>query len=175
MHSTVVLNAGPARQLFRLIAADQSLSGPDPSASGSAAAVSGVLAGSRSAPGSVSVSVLNGGGLFGSARLTVGWLRDVHGLPLAVVGGNAPDRTPRTTLVYPPAQAAQARELAFLLGLPGDALSAGGNPTEPGAPMTLTLGDDFVRPGQPLRPPQEIVPPAGLQELRASDRDACAK
>jgi LCP family protein required for cell wall assembly len=172
VHSTVVLDTGPARQLFRLIAADQRLDDPGTAGSGAAA---DPASGPRAAPGAVSVSVFNGSGVFGSARLTVAWLRDIHGVTGALVGGNAPLRTDHSTLRYAPEQADQARELADLLGLPSDALTPDDR-AAPGAPMTLTLGDDFVRPGQPLRTDgPSAAPPTGLQAVRASDPEACAK
>ncbi len=168
VHSTVVLDAGPARQLFGLIARDRTLAVPSPDASATAPAAP------RSAPGAVSVAVFNGSGMFGTARLTVAWLRERHRVGRAVVGGNVQVRA-RTTLVYPPGRAAQARELAALLGLPGAALAPGPAPAA-GAGMALTLGDDFVRPGRPLRKPQPAAtPPPGVQEVSASDRGNCAK
>lgn len=71
--------------------------------------------------------------------------------------GNAPTQLSKTTLEYAPDQAAQARELAHLMGLPGSALKPGKSVTNSqGLPaMTLTLGKDFKGAGVSLTPPSK--------------------
>ncbi len=165
VHSTVVLDEGPARRLFGLIAADGSLTG----AASPAPRVAGPLDGPRAAPGQVSVEVFNGSGVWGGAHSTVGWLREAKGVEGAIVGGNAPARIARTTLVYGPQQAGQAREVAALLGLPAAAMRASGIGR---TALILTLGQDFSRAGRPIAAP--TTAPVGLRQVRASDRSVCA-
>jgi LCP family protein required for cell wall assembly len=178
VHSTVVLDNPTAQRVFRLIAADGSVTEMN-AAVRPPRATAVRSQGARSAPSSVTVEVFNGNGMLGAARSTVGWLRGAEGVTAARLGGNAPVPAARTTLAYVPRQAAQARELAALMGLPAAALipdapgTAGSRAAAP-PPMALTLGRDFRRPGLAIAAPT-AAPSAHLQEVEASDRDNCAK
>jgi LCP family protein required for cell wall assembly len=166
VHATVVVDPTRAPQLLAALRDDIPLSGagshrrpaPDPR-----------LAGPKADPSQVSVTVLNGSGINGAARGTVAWLRDTKGVGAPVVGGNAPALA-ATSLRYAPAQAAQARTLAALMGLPATALhpAADAAGTPPG-PMTLTLGGDFTAVGTPI-----AAQPAVPQDLQKTGADSTA-
>ena len=169
VHSTVVLNKAPAEELFAMVRADNSLTttkkpgakaGPDP------------LTGPRAAPIDVRVNVLNGSGVFGAAQSMLDWLQNNEGVTRSSNGGDAPATIAKTTLVYAPNQADQARELAAMMGLPASALKEGKVNAAYHAQMTLTLGKDFTAPGQPLSAPTKA--PSSVQQVQAS-KSVCAK
>jgi LCP family protein required for cell wall assembly len=160
VHATVVVDRPRAQRLFTMIKDDVPLRGhkkhkKDPR-----------LVGPKAPPSDVRVRVYNGSGVLGAAHDTVGWLHAAKGVGAPAIGGNAPFPAARTTLVYAPAQAAQARTLAAMLGLPGSALqpsaSAGSD-----ADMSLTLGADFTRAGVPVPDPEDG--PDDLDKTGADD------
>jgi LCP family protein required for cell wall assembly len=128
------------------------------------------LRGPRAAPAEVAVTVRNGSGITGAVRETVAWLRGTQGVGRADNGGNAPVRLAATTLAYAPGQAAQARTLAALMGLPGSALHPRAAGAEAPDTMTLTLGGDFTAPGTPVGTSSPA--PEALQKTEA-DSTAC--
>lgn len=149
VHATVVVNQPRAQRLFALIKDDVPLRGHRKRHRRDT-----LLRGPRAAAADVRVRVYNGSGIRGAARGTVYWLRNTQGVGRPAIGGNAPAPAERTTLVYTPDQADQARALAAMLGLPGSAL----RPTPrdgatPDADMSLTLGADFTRAGVPVPDP----------------------
>ena len=167
VHATVVVDQTRAPQLLSLIRNDVSLTQakkapakPDPR-----------LTGPKATPHNTRVNVLNGSGVFGAAQDTVTWLQNTEGVNRSANGGNAPAPTPRTTLVYAPNQADQARSLAAMMGLPASALKEGTVNAAPLAYMTLTLGADFTKPGTPVGAPTSV--PAGVQRTEA-DSTTCA-
>jgi LCP family protein required for cell wall assembly len=161
VHTTVVVDQPRAQRLFTMIKDDVSLSGRDKHHGKDPK-----LIGPKAPPSDVRVRVYNGNGVLGAARGTVDWLRGTQGVGAPANGGNAPAPAARTTLVYAPAQAAQARTLAAMLGLPGSAL-------EPSAAaasdndMSLTLGADFTKAGVPV--PDPSATPDDLDGTRADD------
>ena len=78
----------------------------------------------------------------------------------------------KTTLVYAPNQADQARKLADLMGLPATALKPGTKNAVGLEAMTLTLGADFKGAGVPITGPAKA--PEGVQKVEA-DKQVCAK
>lgn len=144
VHATVVVDRARAQRLFSLIKDDVSLSGHRKRLRTDAR-----LIGPRAAAGDVAVRVYNGSGILGAARDTVAWLSGTQGVGHPANGGNAPAPAARTTLVYTPGQADQARALAAMLGLPGSALRPSGGGAG-GPDMSLTLGADFTRAGVPI-------------------------
>ncbi|MCQ4046712.1 LCP family protein, partial [Streptantibioticus rubrisoli] len=151
VHTSVVLNNPSAKELFEMVQADNSLTSTKPKASASHAP--NPLDGPKAAPIDVRVNVLNGSGTFGAAQATLDWLQNTEGVTRSSNGGNAPGTLDKTTLVYAPNQADQARRLASMMGLSASALKQGTQNAAPRAPMTLTLGKDFTTPGKPLSPP----------------------
>lgn len=166
VHATVVVDQARAQRLFTLIKDDVSLSGrkkkprTDPK-----------LLGPKAPPADVRVRVYNGSGIPLAARGTVDWLRATQGVGGPANGGNAPAPAARTTLVYAPEQAAQARTLAAMLGLPGSALRPS-PAVAAGSDMALTLGADFTRAGVPV--PDPSAEPDDLDKTGADD-SACVK
>ncbi|MGW2491149.1 LCP family glycopolymer transferase [Streptomyces sp. NPDC001606] len=152
VHATVVVNQAQAPAVFDAIKNDVSLTEVKKKQKAAKDAQAARLKGTRSAPSEVRVRVLNGGAAAGSAQAVLGWLQNDEGVLKSENAGNAPDQLSRTTLEYAPDQAAQARELAALMGLPGSALKPGRSVTNSqGLPaMTLTLGKDFKGAGVPL-------------------------
>jgi LCP family protein required for cell wall assembly len=168
VHTTVVVDRPRAQRLFTLVKDDVSLSGrkkkhrTDPK-----------LVGPKAPASDVRVRVYNGSGILGAARGTVDWLRGTQGVGGPANGGNAPVPAARTTLVYSPEQADQARTLAAMLGLPGSALRP-----SPAAPadtdMALTLGADFTRAGVPVPDPDAGDADDGMDKTQADDK-ACVQ
>ena len=162
VHATVVVDRTRAPGLLAALRDDVPLTRPAKAAPKPTA--DSRLSGSRVAPSDVAVTVVNGSGINRAVRNTIVWLHDVQGVGDAANGGNAPAPQAATTLRYTPDQAAQARTLAAMMGLPASALheSAAGAPS---APMTLTLGGDFTAAGTPIDAP--ATPPDGLQKTEA--------
>ncbi|WUH93250.1 LCP family protein [Streptomyces sp. NBC_00433] len=175
VHATVVVDQARAQRLFTMIKDDVPLSGRRKRPRSDA-----LLRGPRAAPADVRVRVYNGSGILGAARGTVAWLHGTEGVGSPANGGNAPAPAARTTLIYAPEQADQARALAAMLGLPGSALrpSPGAGSTAATGPggtadtgaMALTLGADFTRAGVPVADPDAA--PDGLDRTEA-DNSSC--
>lgn len=167
-HATVVVDETRAPQVFAAIKNDVSLTGAPKK---KPAAADAKLRGAKADPSQVRVAVYNGGGPQGAARTTAEWLGSTKGVGHSTNGGNAPDgkQHDRTTLVYGPDQAGQARALAAMMGLPASALRPGTDEAGPGADMTLTLGADYRGAGIPLADPDK--PPADIQTAQADKKE----
>ncbi|MER5548838.1 LCP family protein [Streptomyces sp. NPDC001127] len=154
VHKTVVVNQSTAPNVFDAIKNDVSFTEVKKKQKAEKDAEAARLKGSRSAPSDVRVRILNGGAEAGSAQETLQWLQTKEGVLKSENAGNAGPAS-RTTLEYAPDQAAQARELAQLMGLSGSALKPGKSVTNSqGLPaMTLTLGKDFKGAGASLTAP----------------------
>lgn len=169
-HRTVVLDDTKAPQLFSMIKNDISLTAV---AKKKSAAVDAKLRGTKADPSQVRVIVYNGGGPQGAAQTTLDWLQNTKSVNRSTNGGNAPGgKQDKTTLVYAPNQADQARALAAMMGLPASALHPGTTDAAPKANMTLTLGRDFAGAGIPLTLPTKA--PANVQQVQA-DKNVCIK
>ncbi|MGW7525537.1 LCP family protein [Streptomyces sp. NPDC054783] len=157
IHKTVIVDPALAPQVFDAINNDVSFTEVKKKQKAEKDAEAARLKGSRSAPSEVRVRILNGGAVAGSAQETLGWLQNQEGVLKSENAGNAPAELDKTTLEYAPDQAAQARELAQLMGLPGSALKPGKSVTNSqGLPaMTLTLGKDFKGAGVSLTAPKK--------------------
>lgn len=152
---SAALDADKATQLFKMMAADVSLSpaqkpAPDPK-----------LTGSKAAAHDTRVEIYNGTGRFGVSQDVLAWLQNDMHADRTTNGGDASAKAEKTTLEYAPNQADQARSLAAMMGLPASALVEGAKDAAPKANMKLTLGADFVKPGVPVGPPS--TPPAGVK------------
>ncbi|MFD9093024.1 LCP family protein [Streptomyces collinus] len=171
-HKTVIVNQTAAPPVFDAIKNDVSFTEVKKEKKAAKDAAAARLKGSRSAPSEVRVRVLNGGAQAGSAQDTLQWLQTKEGVLKSENGGNAPASLSRTTLEYAPDQAAQARELAHLMGLPGTALKPGKSVTNAqGLPtMTLTLGKDFKGAGVSLTAPAK----APSVDKSTADKQQCA-
>ncbi|GGR88571.1 LytR family transcriptional regulator [Streptomyces humidus] len=176
--ATVVLDNASAPAVFQLIRDDVSFTAVKQQAAASkdaaAKAAAARLKGAQSAASEVRVQVMNGGAPPGSAQETLNWLQNDKGVTKSENAGNAPAPLAKTTLEYAPDQAAQARKLAAVMGLPGTALKPGrsvenaqGLPT-----MTLTLGKDFKGAGVSLTGATKV--PDTVQKSTA-DKVQCAK
>ncbi|MGW7823421.1 LCP family protein [Streptomyces puniciscabiei] len=157
VHKTVIVDPALAPQVFDAINNDVSFTEVKKKQKAEKDAEAARLKGSRSAPSEVRVRILNGGAVGGSAQETLDWLQNQEGVTKSENAGNAPAQLDRTTLEYAPDQAAQARELAQLMGLPGSALKPGKSViNSQGLPaMTLTLGKDFKGAGVSLTAPKK--------------------
>ncbi|WP_225099049.1 LCP family protein [Streptomyces sp. CoH27] len=155
VHKTVIVNQTAAPQVFDAIKSDVSFTEVKKQQKQAKDAQAAQLNGARSAPSDVRVRILNGGAQPGSAQETLSWLQTSKGVLKSENAGNAPAELKNTTLEYAPDQAAQARELAALMGLPGSALKPGKSViNSQGLPaMTLTLGKDFKGAGVSLTAP----------------------
>ncbi|MEU7024398.1 LCP family protein [Streptomyces sp. NPDC046203] len=129
-----------------------------------------LLEGERATEREVRVDVFNGSGIQGAAQSTVNWLQNEHGVTRSTNKSNAPEKAAKTTLTYAPNQAAQARKLADLMGLPASALKPGTQDAGELEPMTLVLGSDFKGAGVPLTGSAKA--PDGAQ---TADKQVCAK
>ncbi|WP_109005431.1 LCP family protein [Streptomyces rishiriensis] len=176
--ATVVLDKSSAPTVFQMIRDDVSFTAVKQQAAASkdaaAKAAAARLKGPQSAASEVRVQVMNGGAAPGSAQETLNWLQNDEGVTKSENAGNAPAALAKTTLEYAPDQAAQARKLAAVMGLPGTALKPGrsvenaqGLPT-----MTLTLGKDFKGAGVSLTAATKV--PDTVQKSTA-DKVKCAK
>ncbi|MEU8648345.1 LCP family protein [Streptomyces sp. NPDC048737] len=176
--ATVVLNQSTAPTVFRMIQDDVSFTEVKEQAKASkdaaAAAAAARLKGTQSAASEVRVRIMNGGAKGGSAQATLSWLQNDQGVTKSENAGNAPEELSRTTLEYAPEQAAQARKLAAVMGLPGTALKPGESVTNAqGLPtMTLTLGKDFKGAGVSLTAPTAVP---DTVDKSTADKVQCAK
>jgi LCP family protein required for cell wall assembly len=176
--ATVVLKEADAATVFQMIKDDVSFTSVKQKAQASkdaaAAAAAARLKGTQSAASEVRVRVMNGGAAAGSAQETLNWLQNDEGVTKSENAGNAPEELSRTTLEYAPDQAAQARKLAAIMGLPGTALKPGESVTNAqGLPtMTLTLGKDFKGAGVSMTAATKV--PDTVQKSTA-DKVECAK
>ncbi|WP_217141955.1 LCP family protein [Streptomyces sp. AC627_RSS907] len=176
---TVVLQDGPAQQVFDMIKNDVSFTEVKQKEKEKQkkedAAVAARLKGAKSAPSEVRVRVLNGGAPAGSAQRELQYLQTQAGVTKSENGGNADAEAAKTTLEYAPDQADQARALAEILGLSGAAMKPGESVTNAqGLPtMTLTLGKDFKGAGVKLNATSGKAP-AETQKTTA-DKVECAK
>jgi LCP family protein required for cell wall assembly len=149
---SVVLQQPAAEQLFKMVRADKSLTKTDKGKKKDGKKKEKV----EKAPASeVRVDVLNGGGPVGAAQGTVAWMQNEHGMRLSTNAGNAPQEVEKTVLEYAPNQADQAATLADLMGLPDAALKKTSEDAGPKQPMTLTLGADFTKAGDPIEAPDK--------------------
>jgi LCP family protein required for cell wall assembly len=173
--TTVVLQEGPAAEVFDMIRNDVSFTEVKQQKKQENAAVAARLKGEKSDPSEVRVRILNGGAPGGSAQQELRYLQTEAGVTKSENGGNAPAPLDRTTLEYAPDQADQARALADILGLSGAAMKPGRSVTNAqGLPtMTLTLGKDFKGAGVKLNAPSGKTP-EGVQKSTA-DKVQCAK
>lgn len=152
---SAALDTDKATQLFKMMAADVSLSAsqkaaPDPK-----------LSGSKATPHDTRVEIYNGTGEFGKSQDVLAWLQNDKGVDRSTNGGDAHSKVAKTTLEYAPNQEDQARSLAAMMGLPASALIEGKKDAAPRANMKLTLGTDFTEPGVPVGPPSS--PPKGVK------------
>ncbi|MFE3791272.1 LCP family protein [Streptomyces goshikiensis] len=178
--ATVVVNQAQADPLLQMIRGDVSLTEvekKEKAAKESAEAQDkakqdALLQGEKAPAGDVRVDIRNGGGPAGSASTTLNWLQNSKGVNKASNLGNAPAKIPATQLEFAPNQAAQARALADMMGLPATALKVASADAGPKTPMKLTLGADFKGAGIALNAPQEA--PEGVQRVEA-DKAICAK
>ncbi|MET9505910.1 LCP family protein [Streptomyces sp. NPDC006622] len=176
--ATVVLNKATAPTVFRMIQDDVSFTEVKEQAKASkdaaAAAAAARLKGTQSSASEVRVRIMNGGAESGSAQATLSWLQNDAGVTKSENAGNAPKVFSRTTLEYAPEQAAQARKLAAVMGLPGTALKPGESVTNAqGLPtMTLTLGKDFEGAGVSLTAPTTVP---DTVDKSTADKVECAK
>ncbi|MGW4565838.1 LCP family protein [Streptomyces sp. NPDC004561] len=172
VHKTVILDPTLAPQVFDTINNDVSFTEVKKKQKAAKDAAAARLKGSRSAPSEVRVRILNGGAQPGSAQETLQWLQNNKGVLKSENAGNAPQPLDKSTLEYAPDQAAQARELASLMGLPGSALEPGKSVTNSqGLPaMTLTLGKDFKGAGVSLTAPSK----APNVDRSTADKVKCA-
>ncbi|MEU1853003.1 LCP family protein [Streptomyces sp. NPDC019990] len=172
--TTVVLNESTAPQVFEMIRNDVSFTAVKQQKKKEAAAVAARLKGTKAPASEVRVRILNGGAVAGSAQETLSWLQNAEGVTKSENDGNAPSELAKTTLEYAPDQAAQARRLAAVMGLPGSAMKPGESvQNDQGLPaMTLTLGKDFKGAGVSLTAPSKA--PAGVDRSTA-DKVECAE
>lgn len=168
VHTTVLPDPTRAPQVLSLIKNDVSLT----QAEKAAAKPDPKLTGPKATAHDTRVTVLNGSGVFGAAQDMVNWLQNDKGVNRSANGGNAPaGLVPHTVLDYAPNQADQARSLAAMMGLPASALHEGRAKAKPLQYMTLTLGEDYTRPGAPIA--DRTTLPKGVQ-TRQADNAACA-
>ncbi|MEU3734866.1 LCP family protein [Streptomyces sp. NPDC033538] len=177
--ATVVLQEGPAQQVFDMIRNDISFTEvkrkEKKKEDKEAAAVAARLKGEKSDPSEVRVRVMNGGAPAGSAQQELRYLQTEAGVTKSENAGNADAEVARTTLEYAPDQAAQARALAEILGLSGAAMKPGESATNAqGLPtMTLTLGKDFKGAGVKLDATFGEAPEEAQKST--ADKVECAK
>ncbi|MFD5876403.1 LCP family protein [Streptomyces sp. NPDC060322] len=171
--ATVILDKSKAQQVFSMMREDVSFTEVEKKEKAAAkAADAAKLKGEMAAAADVRVDVYNGGAPPGSAQNALDWLQNEEGVLKSTNQANAPEDVKKTTLVYAPNQADQARRLADLMGLSASALKP--TTTEAGEmePMKLTLGPDFTEAGSPLSAPSKA--PEDIQRVEA-DKAVCAK
>ncbi|MEV0850647.1 LCP family protein [Streptomyces sp. NPDC049954] len=174
---TVVVNEAKADPLLAMMKDDVSLTEVKAKESKAADAKKksedARLKGTRAEASEVRVEVYNGGDITGAAQAELTWLQNNQGVLKSSQRGNAPKQD-TTTLSYAPDQAAQARKLADVMGLPGSALKPGKSiENDQGLPaMKLVLGRDFKGAGIALKAPAKA--PAEIQRTEA-DKQVCAK
>lgn len=162
--ATVVMDEAKAKPLFKLLDADKPFDGAKKGEKDKPV--------KKAEPEEVRVEVVNGGGESGMASATAQWLLN-EGVGYAAEAGNAPDDVPETRLEYGPDQADQAARAADMLGLPKKAMKKTGENAGAEGAMTLTLGQDFTQPGTPVEAPDKA--PDGVQNVKADDKNVCAK
>ncbi|MEU8544951.1 LCP family protein [Streptomyces sp. NPDC048717] len=171
---TVVPDPVKAPRLFSMLKSDTSLTEvkkkEKDAKNAQVKAQAKLLEGERATEREVRVDVFNGSGIQGAAQSTVNWLQNEHGVTRSTNKSNAPEKAAKTTLTYAPNQAAQARKLADLMGLPASALKPGTQDAGELEPMTLVLGSDFKGAGVPLTGSAKA--PDGAQ---TADKQVCAK
>ncbi|MFD9333431.1 LCP family protein [Streptomyces sp. NPDC060028] len=178
--ATVVINSAQADPLLQMIRGDVSLTEVEQKEQAAKDAADAdaknkqdaLMQGDRAPAKDVRVDIYNGGGPAGSASGTLTWLQNTKGVPKASNLGNARAKVDTTQLEYAPNQAAQARALADMMGLPASALKMGTADAAPKTPMKLTLGGDFKGAGVSQTAPQQA--PEGVQRVEA-DKAICAK
>ncbi|MGW2018319.1 LCP family protein [Streptomyces sp. NPDC001927] len=168
--ATVVPDPTKAPQLFAMLKSDTSLTEVKKQQQDAKNAQAALLKGTRSTAREVRVDVYNGSGITGAAQSTINWLQNEQGVIRSSNKSNAPEKAAKTTLEYAPNQAAQARKLADMMGLPATALKPGTQNAEALAPMTLVLGSDFKGAGVPITGPAKA--PEGAQ---TADKKVCAE
>lgn len=180
--ATVVANKALADPLLQMIRGDVSLTEVEKKEKAAQEAADAqakakqdaLLQGDRAPAAEVRVGVYNGGGPKGAASTTLNWLQNTKGVRLASNLGNAPAKVDATQLEYAPDQAAQARALAEMMGLPATAMKVGTADAPAKTPMKLTLGPDFTEPGAPLSAPAPKELSEDVQQAQA-DKAVCAK
>ncbi|MGW1492353.1 LCP family glycopolymer transferase [Streptomyces sp. NPDC002402] len=170
--ATVLLNESKAKPLFSMIQNDTSLTEVKQKEQDAKNQQANLLKGPRAQASKVRVAVFNGSETQGAALATLTWLQNEEGVLKSSNEGNAPQKLAKTTLVYAPNQADQARKLADLMGLPATALKPGTKNAVGLEAMNLTLGADFKGAGVPLTGPAKA--PEGVQKVEA-DKQVCAK
>ncbi|MFF9017901.1 LCP family protein [Streptomyces sp. NPDC014870] len=168
--ATVVPDPTKAPQLFAMLQSDTSLTEVKQKQQDAKNAQAALLKGTRSTAREVRVDVFNGSGIQGAAQSTINWLQNEQGVTRSTNKSNAPEKAAKTTLTYAPNQAAQARKLADMMGLPATALKPDTQDAEALAPMTLILGADFKGAGVPITGPAKA--PEGAQ---TADKKVCAQ
>ncbi|GAA1348695.1 LCP family protein [Streptomyces beijiangensis] len=169
---TVVVSPTKSAPVFSMIRDDISLTEVKKKASAAKSAQDALLKGTQAKASDVRVKILNGGAVAGSAGNVLVWLQNSKGVLKSSNDGNAPADVAKTTLVYGPNQADQARKLADLMGLPAAALKPAAKDSVGRTPMTLTLGPDFKSAGTPIATPTKA--PEDIQRVEA-DKTVCAK
>jgi LCP family protein required for cell wall assembly len=136
-----VIVAPSAQALFNTIINDQSLTTASGAQSKAASATATAAPSPSAAPpvptGDISVQVENGTGLAGRAGAVEAALVQ-QGYSSDSTATDAPSSAATTTLGYPAAQAAEAKQVAASLGLPSSALRAGAS-----SQLTLVIGADW--------------------------------
>jgi LCP family protein required for cell wall assembly len=135
-----VVIAPGAETLFHTIANDQSLTTSSGGKSGAASATASVApSAAPTVPASdIVVQVENGTAVSGRAGAIQTALVN-QGYSSDSTAGDASQAATTTTLSYPASQAAEAKEVAGSLGLPGSALKQGGS-----SQLTLVIGADWT-------------------------------
>ncbi|MFJ9057407.1 LCP family protein [Streptomyces sp. NPDC102409] len=171
--ATVILDKSKAQQVFSMMREDVSFTEVEKKEKAAAkAADAAKLKGEMADAADVRVDVYNGGAPPGSAQNALDWLQNEEGVLKSTNQANAPEDVKKTTLVYAPNQADQARRLADLMGLSASALKPTTTDAGEMEPMKLTLGPDFTEAGSPLSAPSKA--PEDIQRVEA-DKAVCAK
>ncbi|GAA3876455.1 LCP family protein [Streptomyces sedi] len=166
--ATVVVDEGRAAPILEMIRQDIS---PNEQREREAEEDAAEEEEAAAAPEEIRVDVYNGGDVIGAAQVTLDWLQNVQGVPLATNAGNAPSPQETTTLEFGPDQAGQAAALADMMGIPDSGLKE--QSAEAGEqPMVLILGDDFRGAGEPIEVPAEL--PDDVDSITADDESVCA-
>ncbi|MFF2139745.1 LCP family protein [Streptomyces sp. NPDC058193] len=171
--ATVILDKSKAPQVFSMMREDVSFTEVEKKEKAAAkAADAAKLKGEMAEARDVRVDVYNGGAPAGSAQNALDWLQNEEGVLKSTNQANAPENVKKTTLVYGPNQADQARRLADLMGLSASSLKPTTTDAGEMEPMKLTLGPDFAEAGSPLSAPSKA--PEDIQRVEA-DKAVCAK
>jgi LCP family protein required for cell wall assembly len=170
--NTLLLHPTKAKPIFRMIEQDKSLTETGKKKGEKKDEGTGLSKVEKAPAAEVRVDVLNGGAPTGSAQQTLTWMQTEQGMPLATNAGNASEEIEETTLEYAPDQASQAATLAEMMGLPDSALKETSTNAGPEEAMTLTLGGDFVEPGQKIEAPDEA--PEDVDTVNAGNKKVCA-